>query len=447
MGPARQHALHRQLGCGAVRSGAASRGCRGGTAATAESASAPGAAVIERHKVGFMDVATSTQTIADLYARSLNVLESLRARSTPEGSRTRQAPRFPITRAAELVGRTSAAIREAEKDARLPGVERTASGRRVGYTLAELNAMRTVFGTRPWRTAEDPLSVIAVQNFKGGVGKSTVSVHLAQYLAIRGYRVCLIDCDSQGSATMMMGYVPDLDIAEEDTLYPFIRNAEMSSLSYAVRETHWDGLWLIPANLRLYSAEYELAARIARSDQMLLNRLSEGVASIAQHFDVVILDPPPALGTISLSVMRAANALLIPVPPTVVDFTSTTSFLAMLYESIGVLEDRGLPINLRWIRFLATRADEQKSMQRELLQIMRNLFGENMLRAVLRDSAEIDNASARMMSVYELEQPVTSRETYLRCLTYLNGVNAEIETQFRLTWPSHADRLRAEGVL
>ena len=245
----------------------------------------------------------------------------------------------------------------------------------------------------------------------------------------------------------MMGYVPDLDISEEDTLYPFIRNAEMSSLAYAVRETHWDGLWLIPANLRLYSAEYELAARIARNDQLLLNRLAEGIASIAEHFDVVILDPPPALGTVSLSVMRAANALLIPVPPTVVDFTSTTSFLAMLHESMGVLQERGLPIDLRWIRFLATRADEQKSMQRELLQVMRNLFGDSMLRTVLRDSAEIDNASARMMTVYELEQPVTSRETYQRCITYLNAANAEIETLIRLTWPSHAEGLRSEGVL
>jgi chromosome partitioning protein len=394
----------------------------------------------------------TANTVEVLYNRSIDVVSKLRARGdvageAGDGGATRRSPRFSITRTAELVGRTGAAIRDAEKEGRLPSVPRTHSGRRIGYTLAELNAMRTVFGTQPWRVTSDPLSIIAVQNFKGGVGKSTVSVHLAQYLAMRGYRVCLIDCDSQGSATMMMGYVPDLDIAEEDTLYPFFRNAEMSSLSYAVRETHWDKLWMIPANLRLYSAEYELAARIARNDQMLLNRLSEGIASISEHFDVVILDPPPALGTISLSVMRAANALLIPVPPTVVDFTSTTSFLAMLYESIGVLEDRGMPINLRWMRFLATRADEQKSMQRELLQIMRNLFGENMLRAVLRDSAEIDNASARMMSVYELEQPVTSRETYLRCLTYLNAVNAEIETQFRLTWPSHADRLRAEGIL
>ena len=394
-----------------------------------------------------MDHSTTTEAIAALYDRSLDVLASLRARGDAEGQSERRAPRFSITRTAELVGRTGAAIRDAEKDGRLPTVERTASGRRVGYTLAEINQMRAVFGTRPWRAPEDPVSIIAVQNFKGGVGKSTVSTHLAQYLAIKGYRVCLIDCDSQGSATTMFGYVPDLDIAEEDTLYPFIRNTEMSSLGYAVRQTHWDGLYLVPANLKLYSAEYELAARIARADGSLLNRLAEGIASIDQHFDVIILDPPPALGTISLSVMRASNALLVPIPPTVVDFTSTTTFLAMLYETMGVLEEQGLPVDLRWMRMLATRADEQKSMQRELLGVMRNLFGDTMLRTVLKDSAEIDNASARLMTVYELEQPVTSRETYQRGLTYLNGVNAEVETLIRLTWPSHAERLRTEGVI
>lgn len=397
---------------------------------------------------GAADTAGSIET---LYNRSVDVVSRLRARgdADPEegGTPTRRSPPFSMTKASELVGRTGTAIREAEKDGRLPAVPRTQTGRRVGYSLAELNHMREVFGTRPWRELGDPLSVIAVQNFKGGVGKSTVSVHLAQFLAMRGYRVCLVDCDSQASSTTMLGYIPDIDIAEEETLYPFIREAEMSSLAYAVRQTHWDGLYLVPANLRLYSAEYEMAARIARSQPLLLDRIAQGVASIGDHFDVVILDPPPALGTVSLSVMRAANALLVPVPPTVVDFASTTSFLAMLLESMSVLAERALPIDLQWMRFVATRADEQKSMQRELLQVMRNLFGENMLRAVLRDSAEIDNASARMMSVYELEQPVTSRETYQRCLTHLNAVNAEVETQIRLTWPSHAARLRTEGVI
>jgi chromosome partitioning protein len=394
-----------------------------------------------------MEASASTTAIADLYARSLSVLESVRSHGAQGDAPARKVPRFSISRVAELVGRTSAAIREAEREGRLPSVERTASGRRVGYTLFEINQMRAVFGTRPWRNEGDPLSVIAVQNFKGGVGKSTVASHLAQYLAIKGYRVCLIDCDSQGSSTAMFGYVPDLDFAEDETLYPFFRHAEMESLAYAVRETHWDGLYLVPANLRLYSSEYELAARVARAEPDLLNRLAAGIASIGDHFDVIILDPPPALGTISLSVMRAANALLVPLPPTVIDFASTTSFLAMLHETIQTLEERQLPVDLRWMRLLATRADEQKSMQRELLGLMRNLFGERLLRTVLKDSAEIDNASARLMTVYELEHPVTSRETYQRCMTYLNAVNAEVETQIRLTWPSHAGRLRAEGIL
>lgn len=391
---------------------------------------------------------TQADMIAALCARSLDVLDTLRARGGKgEAPGARQAPRFSISRAADLVGRTAAAIREAEKEGRLPGVARTANGRRIGYTLAEINQMRAVFGTRPWRDPADPLAVVAVQNFKGGVGKSTVSAHLAQYLAIHGYRVCLIDCDSQGSSTALFGLVPDLDIAEEETLYPFFREAERSSLGYAVRPTHWDGLSLIPANLKLYSAEYELAARIARADPGLLDRLAEGIRSIGEDFDVVILDPPPALGTISLSVMRAANALLVPIPPTLMDFASTTAFLAMLHETMAALAERRLPVELRWMRMLATRADEQKSIQRELLGLMRRLFGAGMLRTTLKDSAEIDNASARLMTVYELEQPVTSRETWQRCLTYLNGVNAEVETEIRLTWPSHAARLRAEGVL
>jgi len=119
----------------------------------------------------------------------------------------------------------------------------------------------------------------------------------------------------------------------------------------------------------------------------------------------------------------------------------------MLHETMGVLGSRGFPIDIRWIRMLATRADEGKSIQRELLGMMRRVFGESMLRTTLKDSAEIDNASARMMTVYDLDGPVTSRETYQRCLTYLNGVNAEVQQLIRLTWPSQSDRLRAEGVL
>lgn len=388
-----------------------------------------------------------TQTmISQLASRSSSVVAKLRDGARNARAEHRRQPTFPIGQAADLVGRTPAAIREAEKDGRLPPPPRTETNRRVGYTLAQLNDMRGLFGTRPWRAAEDPCCVLAVQNFKGGVGKSTVAVHLAQSLAIQGYRVALIDCDSQGSATTLFGYVPDLDLSEDDTLYPFLRQEEMKSLDYALRKTHFDGLELIPANLRLFQSEYELAARMARGGGRLLDRLAEGIASISDRFDVVIMDPPPALGAISLSVLRAANALLVPVPPTVMDFASTAAFLAMLDETIQELGERDLAPSLNFVRFLASKVDENKSMQKELLGLMRSIYGLSMIRTPLKDSAEIDNATARLMTVYELEGPMTSKAVRDRCLTYLNGVNGEIEVDIRSTWPSHAARLRKEGL-
>jgi chromosome partitioning protein len=305
--------------------------------------------------------------------------------------------------------------------------------------------MRGTFGTRPWRVAADPCAIVAVQNFKGGVGKSTLSVHLAQYLAIRGYRVLLIDCDSQASATTLFGYVPDLDLEEDDTLYPYLREGERRSLDYAIRKTHFDGLDLIPANLRLFQSEYELAARMARGQGALLGRLAEGIASVADLYDVVIMDPPPALGAISLSVLRAANALVVPVPPTVMDFSSTAAFLAMLDETIRSLADHELAPELSFLRFVATKVDDNKSMQRSLLDLMHQIYGSAMIRTPLKDSAEIDNASARLMTVYELDRPMTSKPVRDRCLTYLDGVCGEIAINIRQTWPSHLGRLRKEG--
>lgn len=383
--------------------------------------------------------------VSALAERCSTVLERLRdgARSARAGER--REPTFPIGRAAELVGRTPAAIRDAEKDGRLPPPPRTESNRRVAYTLAQLNDMRGVFGTRPWRDANDACAVVAVQNFKGGVGKSTISVHLAQYLAIRGYRVLLIDADSQASATTLFGYVPDLDLDEEETLYPFLRQDEMSSLDYAVKRTHFDGLDLVPSNLRLFQSEYELAARMARGQGALLDRLAQGIASVSDRYDIVVIDPPPALGAISLSVLRAATALVVPVPPTVMDFSSTAAFLAMLDETMQVLSDRNLAPDLSFLRVVASKVDENKSMQKELMGLMRQVFGTTLIRTPLKDSAEIDNATARLMTVYELDGPMTSRSVRERCLTYLDGVNAEIEIDIRATWPSHASRLRKEG--
>lgn len=381
--------------------------------------------------------------------RTSDIIERLRGQVYAPGSKKTLNIRFNVKTAAEMVQRTEKAIREAEDVGRLPQPEKDQkTGRRTGYSLAQVNEMRRVFDTMPHRNAdEDPL-VIAVQNFKGGVGKSTVVCHLGQYLALKGYRVCIIDCDSQASTTSMFGLNPDVDVDEEDdTLYPFFQHGGPSDLSYALRATYWPGIAMIPANLGLYDAEYEFAARMARESGFVLDKLREGIATIKDHFDVILLDPPPALGMISLSVLRAADALIIPAPPNNIDFGSTAHFLKMMAATLEQLAEAGGARDYTFVKILATKMNDNKSAHVAIKRMMDAVFPEEMMQAVLKDSAEIDNATANLGTVYEVTGPAARTETHKRCRAYLDAVGREVEVLIRKNWPSHHKALEMEGLL
>lgn len=395
------------------------------------------------------DFPITLDEIEALASRADIVIDRLRERLFAPGTEKRLDVRFNVRTASDMVGRTEKAIRDAEADGRLPEPEKDPNtGRRTGYSLGEVNRMREVFGTLPHRASSDPATVLAVQNFKGGVGKSTVTVHLAQYLALKGYRVCVIDCDSQASTTSMFGLNPDVDVNEnEDTLYPFFQHGGPSSLHYALRATYWPGVALIPANLGLYDAEYEFAARIMREEGFVLDRLRAGIETISDQFDVILLDPPPALGMISLSVLRAANALLIPAPPNNIDFGSTAHFLRMMSATLHELAEHGGARGYHFVKVLATKMNDQKGAHQVIKRMMDAVFPQDMLQAVLKDSAEIDNAAANLQSVYEITGAAARTETHKRCRTYLDAVGREVEVLIRKTWPSHHADLRKEGIL
>ncbi|MGV6849940.1 MAG: AAA family ATPase [Marinibacterium sp.] len=389
------------------------------------------------------------QDFETLATRSATVISRLRERLYQDGSRKGLDLRFNVRTAAEMVGRSEKLIRDAEGDGRLPEPDKDPeTGRRQGYSLAEVNRMREVFGTLPWRADDEEALVLAVQSFKGGVGKSTLTCHLAQYFALKGYRVCVIDCDSQASTTSVFGLNPDVDVEEDDdTLYPFFRHGGPATLDYALRATYWPNIALIPANLGLYDAEYEFAARMARDSTFVLDRLREGVNSIRDRFDIILMDPPPALGMISLSVLRAADALLIPAPPNNIDFGSTAHFLRMMTATLEELARAGGERDYAFVKILVTKMSDTKSAHQAIFRMMQAVFPHDLMQAVLKDSAEIDNATANLRTVYEITGPATRSATHRRCRAYLDAVGREVEVLIRKTWPSHHDRLRREGLL
>ena len=376
--------------------------------------------------------------IGDLAEAGEKMVERLRRKAFLPDSRKELNIRFGIAEAAQLLGCSTNRIRMAEEDGRLPPAPPTENGRRPGYKVEELLNMRQVLGASPERAPLDIPAIIAVQNFKGGVGKSTVTTHLAHYFAVQGYRVLVVDCDSQATTTTLFGFNPHFNIQREETLYPYLSiDPTQVDLLYAVKHTAWPNVDLIPSNLELFDVEYELAAAGSDGGSVLAARfrkLKQGLMDLARHYDVVLLDPPPALGTISLAVMQAANALLVPLAATTPDFCSTVQFLSMMDQVIGQLQQAGIEVDYQFVRLLCSKFDSNDPSHSMVRAIMEQSFCPALLPIPILDSAEISHAALRMMTVYELEKPIGTPRTHKRCRANLDEAMGQIEALVRQGW-------------
>ena len=98
----------------------------------------------------------------------------------------------------------------------------------------------------PGRRDGDRLQIIGVMNFKGGSGKTTTSAHLAQHLALHGYRVLAIDLDPQASLTALYGVQPEVDLPDGGTLYDAIRYEDPCPIADVIQKPYIPGLDLKP---------------------------------------------------------------------------------------------------------------------------------------------------------------------------------------------------------
>jgi chromosome partitioning protein len=150
------------------------------------------------------------------------------------------------------------------------------------------------------------MRTIAVMNQKGGVGKTTTSVNLAAGLAAAGRRVCLVDLDPQGHASLHLGVDADSGVP---TVYQVF--AGTTTLAQARRMVAGN-LWVVPSNIDLAATEVELADFDGR--ELILRRALEAFLQ-AETYDYVIIDCPPSLGVLTVNALSAVREMFIPLQP------------------------------------------------------------------------------------------------------------------------------------
>ena len=245
------------------------------------------------------------------HAQALSTrLQAHRAQLFPPDAK-RQLRKFTSGEVADLLGVKDAYLRKLHLEGRGPEPETRAGGRRY-YTPADIQALRQMLekgakspGTYlPGRRPGDHLQVITVINFKGGSGKTTTAVHLAQKLALDGYRVLAIDLDPQASLSALHGVQPEFDLNDGGTLYDAIRYDDPVPLRDVIQKTYFTNLDLMPGNLELMEFEHDTPrAIVERSGKFFFTRIGDALAEVEADYDVVVIDCPPQLGFLTMSAL------------------------------------------------------------------------------------------------------------------------------------------------
>jgi len=374
-------------------------------------------------------------------------LQVLRRRMYPPEAK-KELRTFSTRETALLLGVAESTLRQMSIDGEGIVPLRKENGRRV-YTLDQINQLRVYLAERrpaeattffPRRRPGDKLQVIAVANFKGGSAKTTTTVNLAHYLALRGLRVLAIDLDPQASLSTLFGYQPEFDVDANQTLYAAIRyeDEERVPLKEVVRSTYFEGIDIVPGNLELMEYEHDTPQAIvngqSRGEGMFFRRLRWALADIEDDYDVVLIDAPPQLGYLTLGALYAATALLITVHPAMLDVASMNQFLAMTSDIMSVIEEAGGELEHDFIRYVITRHDPHDAPQVNVAALLRSLFGNDVLAASVVETTAIASAGLEKKSLYELSRGSVGRDTLNRALESVDAVNAEIFRHIETVW-------------
>ena len=229
---------------------------------------------------------------------------------------------------------------------------------------------------------------IAIINQKGGVGKSTTTVNLAAALGKYGKKVLVVDFDPQGNTTSGFGI-------DKESLTHCIYDALLHDYpaEKLVLQATDNQVFVIPATIQLAGAEIELVSAMARE-----TRLKDLLEAFKNEFDYIFIDCPPSLGLLTINALAAADSVLIPIQCEYYALEGVTKLL----ESMRMVKGR-INRGLDTFGVLMTMYDSRTSLSNQVVQEVRNYFGDMTFETVIPRSVKVSESPSYGMPVIDYE--------------------------------------------
>lgn len=320
----------------------------------------------------------------------------------------------------------------------------TATNRTREFTLAEAREWIGKLG--PFKKRPDGLKgkKIAIGNFKGGVSKTTTAMTLAQGLSLYGRRVLLIDLDPQASLTALTGILADSEVEEDQTVLPLVYG-DQASVQYAISPTYWDGIDLISASAALFGAEFYLPFKQSKDPNFeFWNVLNKGLDPILADYDAIIIDTPPALSYMTINAFMAADALVVPTPPSALDYASSTQFWNLFADLADNMKGLVPDVELKrfdFIHVLLAKVDSNLASTHAVRDWINRTYESFVLPIEIPTTTVTASAAAEFGTVYDISKYEGSNRTYQRAREAYDRFAEMIDQEIVALWEAEKEAI------